>query len=225
VEPLYAIARRYRVDGRYRLGYLFAQRAAEIPLPEDDTLFVRADIHSWMAIDEQAVCASWINKHAEAFTLNRRMLARADIPDGDRPRIAANRDVCVPTMIEAASPYPEAQVQSLQRLASSPRDTEVVVSLVAGPDLARIEHTLNSFLNCCTDVSRVGRFLVIEAGLAARDRATLRERYGFLEFDRLGPGTGPAPNSRNSEPRSTDGSGCTWARAGSFLHPRISSPA
>jgi glycosyltransferase involved in cell wall biosynthesis len=191
VEPLYAIARRYRVDGRYRLGYLFAQRAAEIPLPEDDTLFVRADIHSWMAIDEQAVCASWINKHAEAFTLNRRMLARADIPDGDRPRIAANRDVCVPTMIEAASPYPEAQVQSLQRLASSPRDTEVVVSLVAGPDLARIEHTLNSFLNCCTDVSRVGRFLVIEAGLAARDRATLRERYGFLEFDRLGPADGP----------------------------------
>src|ERR1700751_3339196 len=95
-------------------------------------------------------------------------------------------------MIEAASPYPEALVQSLRGLAVGPRDTEVVVSLVAGPDLARIEQTLNSFLNCCTDVSRVGRFLVVEAGLAAGDRATLRERYGFLEFDRWGPADGPA---------------------------------
>ena len=33
-EPLYAIAPRYRVDGRYQLGYLFAQLAAEIPFPE-----------------------------------------------------------------------------------------------------------------------------------------------------------------------------------------------
>jgi hypothetical protein len=121
--------------------------------------------------------------------LNRRLLAIPDIPEGDRQRMAANRDVCVPTMLEAASPYPEALVQSLQRL-TGPHDTDVVVSLVAGPDLARTEQTLNSFLNCCTDVSRVVRFLVIEAGLAARDRAKLRERYGFLEFDRLGPADG-----------------------------------
>ena len=191
VEALYAIAARYRSDERYRLGYLFAKRAAEIPLPEQDTLFVRADVHAWRATDEQAVCASWIGQHAEAFTLNRRILARSDVPDDDRQRIAANRDVCAPAMIEAASGYPEAGVQSLRRLASGPRDTEVVVSLVAGPDLARIEHTLNSFLNCCTDVSRVGRFLVVEAGLAARDRAMLRERYAFLEFDRLGPADWP----------------------------------
>ncbi|WP_293314107.1 glycosyltransferase [Mycobacterium sp.] len=190
-EPLYAIARRYRLDGRYRLGYLFAQRAAEIPLPEQDTLFVLADVHAWRAADEQAVCASWIDKRAEAFTLNRRLLARPDIPDQDRQRIAANRDVCAATMIETASAYPESLIRSLQHLVTGPHQTEVVVSLVAGPNPARIEHTLNSFVNCCTDISRVGRFLVIEAGLPAQDRARLRERYGFLEFARCGPAEGP----------------------------------
>ena len=63
-EALYAIAFRYRIEQRYRLGYLFAQRAAEIPFPEEDTFFVRADIYAWRATDEQAVCASWIGKHA-----------------------------------------------------------------------------------------------------------------------------------------------------------------
>ena len=85
------------------------------------------------------------------------LLARPDIPDNDRQRIAANRDVCAPTMIEAASSYPDALVQ---RLVAGPGAAEVVVSLVAGPDRAATEQTLNSFLNCCTDVSRVGRFLV-----------------------------------------------------------------
>ncbi len=170
---------------RYRLGYLFAQRAAEIPFPEED-LFVLADIaevYAWRATDEQAVCASWIGKHAEAFTLCRRLLARPDIPDPDRQRIAANRDFSVPAMIEAASPYPDALVQSL---AAGPGEAEVTVSLVAGPDRQTTEQTINSFLTCCLDVSRVGRFLVLDTGLSAPDRAKLQQRYGFLEFARRG---------------------------------------
>jgi len=40
-------------------------------------------------------------------------------------------------------------------------------------------------------VSRVGRFLVLDAGLPAQDRTTLCERYGFLEFARWGPADEP----------------------------------
>jgi glycosyltransferase involved in cell wall biosynthesis len=187
-EPLYQIAGWYRLDQQYRLGYRFAKRAAEIPFPEQDRLFVSADVYAWRAIDEQAVCASWIGKHAEAFTLWRRLLARPDLPDEDRQRIADNRDICVPTMIETASSYPAVLVR---RLVAGAGEAEVVVSLIAGPDRSGTEHTLNSFLNCCTDVSRVGRFLVLDSGLSAPDRATLIERYGFLEFCPSGPDHGP----------------------------------
>jgi hypothetical protein len=187
-ESLYAIAFRYRVDGHYQLGHLFAERAAQIPLPKADNLFVNAAIHVWRATEEQAICAFYIGKQAEAFTLCRRLLARPDIPDDDRQRIARNRDFSVPTMIEAASSYPDVLVGNLTE---GPRDGEVTVSLIAGPDRAGTEQTLNSFLHCCTDVSRVGRFLVVDAGLAAQDRAKLLERYGFLEFADCGPADGP----------------------------------
>jgi len=96
-EPLYAIARRYREEQRYELGYLFATRAARIPLPDEDAVLIDADIYTWRAADEQAVCASWIGKHAEAFTLWRRLLALPNLPDADRQRIAANCDICAPT--------------------------------------------------------------------------------------------------------------------------------
>ncbi len=189
-EALYAIARRYREDERYLPGHLFAQRAAQIPFPENDLLFIGADVYAWRAIDEQAVCAAQLGKHAEAFMLCRRLLALSAVPDVERQRMAVNRDVSVPFMLEAASPYPDAQVQ---RLAAAPGEAKVVVSLVAGPDRATTEQAINSFLNCCLDLPLwFGRFLVVDAGLSALDRALLRERYGFLEFVDCSPGDAPA---------------------------------
>ncbi|GFG76597.1 tetratricopeptide repeat protein [Mycobacterium botniense] len=180
-EPLYAIAYRYCAEGRYRLGYLFAQRVAEIPFPEDDLLVLDADIYTWRALDQQAACAFRIGRHAEAFTLWRRLLSHPDIPEHDRQRIARNRDMCVPTMIEAASSYPDAVVRDVVA-----GEAEVIVTLVAGPDRGATEQALNSFLVCCLDLSRAGRFLVVDAGLPSQDRAALRERYGFLEFAHSG---------------------------------------
>lgn len=203
-EPLHAIAFRYRTSARYRLGYLFAERAASIPLP-NDTLFVSADVYAFRALDEQAVCASWIGRHAEAFALCRRLLARADIPDGDRRRIAANRDLSAPAVLEAASSYPDALAQNL---VAGPRNSEVTVSLIAGPDRAATELTLNSFLRCCTDVARAGRFVVLAAGLSAEDRAVLLESYRFLEFITAG-----APDTHVAQLRAAIG-GRFWLHVG-----------
>ena len=187
-ESLYQLACLYRLDKRYQLGYLFAERAAQIPFPEQDRVLVSTDVYAWRAADEQAVCASQLGKHAEAFTLCRRVLARPDVPDGDRQRIARNRDFSVPTMLEAASAYPDVQVGCL---VARPRDADVTITLVGGPDRGATEQTLNSFLHCCTDVPRVGRFLMIDAGMSAQDRAMLHERYGFLEFADPDSGGGP----------------------------------
>jgi hypothetical protein len=146
------------------------------------------NVYGWQATDEQAICASQLGRHDEAFTLFRRLLARPDVSDNDRRRFANNRDFSVPTMLEAASSYPDLVVGGL---VAGPRDAEVTVSLVAGPDRAATEQTLNSFLHCCTDVSRVGRFLVIDAGLSVQDREKLHGLYGFLEFADCGPSDGP----------------------------------
>jgi tetratricopeptide (TPR) repeat protein len=184
-EPLYDIARHYIAEKRCQPGYLYARRAAEIPLPENDLTVPHPDLYAWRTTFQQLVCAYHIDKQAEAFTLSRRLLARPDIPDGDRQGIASIRDLTVPIMLEAASPYPDVLARNL---IAGPHDTEVTVSLIAGPDLSATEQTLNSFLHCCTDVSRAGRFLVVDAGLSAQDRVILQEGYKFLEFADWAPG-------------------------------------
>lgn len=185
-EPLHAIARRYRIDQRYQLGYLFAERAADIPLPTDDALFVGADIYAWRALDEQAICAYWIGKHLEALALCRRLLSDDAVPEDERGRIAANRDYSVPALRQAAASYPDVLAA---RLVGGIRDAEVTLSVIFGPDRMRGERTLNSFLRCCVDVPRVGRFLAVDVGLAPGDRAELEARYPFLEFIAVPDGT------------------------------------
>lgn len=178
-EPLYSIAESYRIAGRFQLGYLFAKRAAQIPLPEGDDVFVWSDVYAWRAVDEQAVCASQLGRHAEAFAFCRYVVAWPDVPDDERQRVAGNRDYSVPSMLDVASVYPGELVGGL---VAGLREAEVTVAMVAGSDRDVVELTLNSFVNCCADVSRVGRFVVVDAGLSAVDRAVLAQRYGFVDF-------------------------------------------
>ena len=223
-EALHAIAFRCRVEGHYWLGYLFAQGAAEMPFPEEDlyVLGYFAEIYAWRATDEQAVCASWIGRHAEAFELCRRLLARPDIPDSDRQRIAANRDFSVPAMIEAAACYPDAGAHSLT---AGPSTAEVTVTLVAGPVRQITEQTINSFLTCCLDVSRVGRFLILDTGLSAPTARSCVKATSSSSSLLADPPTSLPLRWRSCTVGSTDGSGCIWAKAGDFSPQRITSPA
>jgi glycosyltransferase involved in cell wall biosynthesis len=188
-EPLFAIAQQYRFDQRYHLGYLFASRAAAIPFPEGDELFVHSDVYAWHAQDELAICAYWIGEYQETIALCQRLLAGSDTPDAERDRITENLEFSLSALIDAAVSYPEELAQSL---VTGPRDAEVTVSLVAGPDLDATEQMLNSFLQSCVDVPQVGRFLVVDAGLSSEDRVRLLERYGFLEFANFEPGDAAA---------------------------------
>lgn len=177
-EALYEIATHHRRNGDYELGYLFAARGAQIPLPESDVLFVQNDVHEWRLLDEQAVCASWIDRAPESLRLVRRLLRRGDVPDDDRQRLLENRDLLASQARAAGDTRPD---RAVRRPVGRP-DAEVTVSVTAGRDRAATERTLNSFLNCCTDAARVGRFLVIDDGLSDADRTALAQDYPMLDL-------------------------------------------
>ena len=189
-EALHSVACYYRKSARYQLGYLFAQRAVSITLPEKDILFVWAAAHSWAARDELAVCASNLGYHSEAFALFRELLAGNNLTPEDRIRIAVNRDFSVPAKLEIASAYPAAADHALQ-----PRpDADVTVTVTCGPNLPDAEATLNSILNSCADRSRISRLLVDDTALSEADRAVLLQRYPCVQS--LAEASDDSPSAR-----------------------------
>lgn len=190
-EPLHAIAARCRAAGLYQRGYLFARAAADIPLPGDDILFVHGDVYTWRARDEQAICAYWIGRHAESFALCRRLLATPAVPDADRVRITENRDFSVPALLRASVGHPAEAVDRIAGHAADRQGPAEITLTVVGADPDGLELTLGSFLACCADAGRIGRFVCLDVGLGAAARAEILTRYPFLEFA-TAEGDGPA---------------------------------
>ena len=176
-EALHAIACYYRQQNRFQLGHMFAQRAASIPVPPEDILFVWTGAHSWAALDEQAVCASQLGLHSEAFAICRNLLAGDKLAPEDRVRVAVNRDFSVPAKLENATANPAGFIHALH-----PRsDADVTITVSCGPSLESAEAALNSILNVCTDRSRISRLLVDDSELSEAQRATLHLCYPLAE--------------------------------------------
>ncbi|MFC9278890.1 glycosyltransferase [Streptomyces collinus] len=90
-EALGELARWCRLNGqRWPLAHMFAQRAAAIPYPRGDQLFVHADWYDWRALDELAVSSYWAREYEESLDCCERLLAGGKLPDEHRDRVLEN---------------------------------------------------------------------------------------------------------------------------------------
>lgn len=88
-EPLAELARVHRNRNEYALAHLFAQRAADLPRP-DDILFVDAGTYHWRARDELALASYHTGDKQTARQLAEQLLHSPHLPEAERPRIQNN---------------------------------------------------------------------------------------------------------------------------------------
>ncbi len=89
-EPLYQIARIYRLNGKPALGYAFARMAVEIPYPKDDILFIDNDIYRYGILDEVGSSAFYANKVEDGYNACKALIDRNLAPEQEKERIKKN---------------------------------------------------------------------------------------------------------------------------------------
>lgn len=89
-EPLHQIARVYRLMGHPRLGYLFAKMALELPYPQDDILFVSADVYKYAILDEIGSTAFYAGKPHIGYSACKKLLVENLLPESEIPRVQNN---------------------------------------------------------------------------------------------------------------------------------------
>jgi hypothetical protein len=107
-EPLYNLARHYRMQGDaeraatksvtsgyYALAEIFARKASLIGPSSDLFSDVDHPVSDWRAKDELATALTFLNGHAEARDINRHILRFSDLPPMDRQRIESNLAMCL----------------------------------------------------------------------------------------------------------------------------------
>lgn len=86
IEPLVEAARLERMQERFQVALLYAEKAVEAPVPPKDALFVDRSCYEWRRYDEFAVSAFWSNRLREG----RYNAAKALQANPEDPRLIEN---------------------------------------------------------------------------------------------------------------------------------------
>ena len=117
----------------------------------------------------------------DAFALNSALLRDPQLPERERPRIEANRDLCAPEM-EAALLVQASERRRVLSGRTPSAEPEITLTVTTCRRLELFVRALDSFLVACTDIERIERFVCIDDGSSQADRDAMRERYPFFEF-------------------------------------------
>jgi len=92
-EPLYELARYYRLRQGYAMATLFAKAGVGTPLPNDH-LFVAQSVYTWRLLDELAVAAYWVGDYATCKSCSEAVIDQAErghaVPEAELERIRLN---------------------------------------------------------------------------------------------------------------------------------------
>lgn len=113
-EALVQLARVLREAGWPAAAYPFASAAVKTPLPAD-ALFLDRSMYGWRAQDELAVAAYHAGHARESLAVADQLVRRADLPTGERERVAKNRQLAVAALGHAQAGAATPAVELLSR--------------------------------------------------------------------------------------------------------------
>lgn len=134
-EPLHHLARHYQETGQWALAHLFLSRAAELPLPAGNDLFVEEEVYRFQVPIDFAASCHYAGELETAIALANRLLADPELPPRYLDLVAENRRHSLRALQPPAAPA--APVGTLRIFAEAAPDigfAEAVESLEAQTD-------------------------------------------------------------------------------------------
>lgn len=110
-EPLYHIARIYRMNGYPRIGYLYAKMGLTMPLPVHDILFIAKDVYDWQLLDELASTAFYVHGFQEGYDACIKLLKENRLPPSEVQRVQNNTSEYEKKLEEMRTALQKAQEQ------------------------------------------------------------------------------------------------------------------
>ncbi|MBN1606989.1 MAG: glycosyltransferase family 2 protein [Polyangiaceae bacterium] len=97
VEPLYELARYFRLQKMHGKAFAFGLAGIQISRP-NDSLFVAQDVYDWRLLDELGVAAYWVAEYAACKAACEAVLQRVEggleVPEADVRRVRKNLAFC-----------------------------------------------------------------------------------------------------------------------------------
>lgn len=139
-EPLWQMSCIYRKHNRPRNAFIMASMGANIPMPQDQILFVDTNVYRWGILDEIATSAAHVGKFHLGLAACDKLLAEPYLPETERERVANNRKLYLETvtkfnqeMIAQQQKILEKQSEVIKKVQENSTKTTLNIDLTKQP--------------------------------------------------------------------------------------------
>lgn len=143
-------------------------------------------------LDQLALSYYDTKQYDKAYDTYSKILAFPNLPEKMAKKAIFNQHYCISHVENRYTHYPEEIVRSIvakQREKTSDDPVKltnpkvpVILTITSCKRFFLFEKTINSFLNCCTDLERIDRWICIDDNSSVEDRNKMQELYPFFEF-------------------------------------------
>lgn len=137
--------------------------------------------HCWNIITETGLCAFYSKDFELAYKLFSTALKFTNLPEKTVKETIFNAHFCIDQIAKKYTYYNPRLVQSLTKKKNNPIPL-VTVTMTSCKRYDLFERTVNSFLNCCTDVQLIDHWLCVDDNSSQEDRKKMKEKYPFFKF-------------------------------------------
>lgn len=123
-------------------------------------------------------------KYQESYDLADEVLRRSNIPDSLRTNVENIRDMNVQYIKDRTLFYNSNKVKNIAKLSKTldKTKTKIMFSITTCKRYDLFEKTMNSFLNCCSDLEKIDYWLCVDDNSTHEDRNKMKKNYPFFNF-------------------------------------------
>ena len=200
-ESFYYLGMYYWRKSEFGKAYISLKIISTKPFPDSHTFFIDTAIHKWKGKYKFAKICVMLNKLKEAKDILENLLENAEYRKLIKIKRLFNKcaytnmdelrelyDACRNKPFDQIShPLVQYNPQMVQTItekikSKNERDHQVTLTITSCKRLDLFKKTMNSFINCCQDISLIDRFICVDDNSSEADKTEMESLYPFFEF-------------------------------------------
>lgn len=137
--------------------------------------------HHAIVLNETGICAMKNESHEMAFDIFLSLLNFTNLNQSELQGVKQNIQLCYPKVENRYNYYNPDIVKKLVNRTSN-KFKFVTFTMTTCKRFDLFQQTMNSFLNCCTDLDKIDHWLCVDDNSSEEDREKMRKLYPFMEF-------------------------------------------
>jgi GR25 family glycosyltransferase involved in LPS biosynthesis len=153
--------------------------------------------HSVDIREEYALNAYYSDAYEESYDVFDRILQMKGLTEETAKRILFSQHFCIKKIALRNAYYNRDIVKQITSRKNVDSFPQVTFTITSCKRFNLFEKTIDSFLNCCTDLEKISRWICVDDNSSQEDIARMHERYPFFEFVLKQPEQKGHPQSMN----------------------------